>query len=284
MNDASPSLEALRREIDSVDNALLDLLIRRAALVGDIGALKSSQKAAVFRPAREAILLRRLLAYSGDKLPLQSVVRIWREVIGASTLIQGGLTVAYCPIGDVVTGDRLARGRFGGGATVVPVSTPAQVVTAVTSGEASVGLVPVPRQDDAAPWWPLLFGRTGEAAVQVVASIPFVLSGESVEASAFVIARGAAEPSGDDRGLIVFECGELISRDRVRAVLAENGLNPAHTVSYGDPAGPGVHLHLADIAGDVAQDNPRLASVCLALPATSVWPIGVYATPIGVPG
>jgi chorismate mutase/prephenate dehydratase len=284
MNDAPPSLDVLRREIDTVDDALHDLLMRRAALVGDIGALKDSQQAAVFRPAREALLLRRLLARNDGKLPAPAVVYIWREIIGASTLIQGGLTIAYCPIGDVVTGDRLARGRFGAAAPVMPVPTPAQVVTAVTSGEASIGLVPVPRQDDTVPWWPLVYGRTGDAAVQVVAGVPFVLSDDGAEVSALVIARGEAEPSGDDRSLIVFECSEPFSRDRVREVLAANGFDSTHSVSYDDPARPDAHLHLTDIAGYVALDDPRLANVRLALPASAVWQVGVYATPFGITG
>ncbi len=284
MNDAPQSLDALRREIDTVDDALHDLLMRRAALVGDIGELKDREKVAVFRPAREAVLLRRLLARHNGKLPVRAVVRIWREIIGASTLIQGGLTVAYCPIGDVVTADRMARERFGGGAALVPVSTPAQVVTAVASGEASAGLVPVPRQDDKAPWWPLVYARTGDAAVQVVAGLPFVLSGADEELSAFVIAGGQAEPSGDDRSLIVFECGQAFSRDRVRAVLVENGFDPTHTVSYDDSDRPGTQLYLTDVAGHVALDDPRLDSVRMALPASSVWRLGVYAAPIGITG
>ncbi|MDH3739602.1 MAG: chorismate mutase [Alphaproteobacteria bacterium] len=280
MNDAPQSLDALRREIDRVDDALHDLLMRRAALVDDIGALKSNEQTAVFRPTREALLLRRLLARHGGKLPALAVVRIWREIISASTSIQGGLTVAYCPIGDAVTGDRLAHGRFGAGAAVAPVATPAQVVTAITSGDASVGLVPVPRQDDSAPWWPHVYGRSGDAAVQVVASVPFAVASDSEAASAFVIARGIAEPSGDDRSLVVFECNEPFSLDRVRTVLMSNGFDPDHTVSYDDPGRPGIHLHLADLAGHVALDDPRLAKVQLALPAASVWQVGVYAAPI----
>lgn len=282
MNDAPTSLDALRHEIDTVDDALHDLLMRRAALVGEIGTAKNTAQSAVFRPSREAALLRRLLARNDSNLPALALVRIWREVIGASTLIQGGVTVAYCPVGDVVTGDRLARGRFGAGATLLPVSTPAQVVMSVTGGDALVGLVPVPRQDDTAPWWPQIYGRIGDAAVQVVAGVPFLLAGEVGEVSAFVIAKGETEPSGDDRSLIVLECDQPFSRDRIRSVLTENGFDPAHSVSYDDPGQPGIQLHLADVAGVVAPDDQRLANVCLALPAVAVGQIGVYAAPITV--
>jgi len=284
MNDAPPSLDALRREIDTVDDALHDLLMQRAALVTDIGALKNNEQAAVFRPAREAVLLRRLLARHDGKLPVSAVARIWSEIIAASTLLQGGLTVAYCPIGDVVTGDRMAHARFGAGVSVTPVPTPAQVITAVTSGEVSVGLLPVPRQDDRTPWWTLLYGRSGSAEVQVIAGVPFVVEGDDGELGAMVIALGKAEPSGDDRSLIVFECSEPFSRDRIRDVLGENGIEAVRTVSYDDPARPDAHLHLADVVGHVPLDDPRLDRVRLALPAQAAWQIGVYAAPIDLRG
>lgn len=284
MNDAPPSIDALRREIDTIDDALHDLLMQRAALVGDIGALKNNEQAAVFRPAREAVLLRRLLARHDGNLPAAAVVRIWNAIIAASTLLQGGLVVAYCPIGDVVTADRMVHGRFGAGVPVVPVSTPAQVIMAVTSGEASVGVVPVPRQDDATPWWTLLYGRTGSAEVQVIAGVPFVVEDDDEELGGMVIALGKAEPSGDDRSLIVLECSEPFSRDRIRDVLAENRIEAVRTVSYDDPAQPDAHLHLADVVGHVPLDDPRLDRVRLALPAQAAWQIGVYAAPIDLRG
>ena len=179
-----------------------------------------------------------------------------------------------------MTGDRIARARFGAAALLVPVSTPAQVVTAVTSGDAAVGLVPVPRQDDPTPWWPLLIGRSGDTAVRVAAGVPFVRVGDGEELSALIIARGEAEPSGDDRSVIVIECDAPFSRDRVREVFTENGFDPTHTLLYDDPDRPDVHFHLAEVDGYVALDDPRLDSVRRALPASSVSQIGAYATPL----
>ena len=282
MNDAPRNLDALRREIDTVDDALHDLLMRRAALVGDIGALKQSEHTTVFRPAREAALIRRLVERHHGTLPIGAVARIWSEIVAASTLIQGGLTVAYCPIGDPVTGDRIARARFGAAAALVPVSTPAQVVTAVTSGDAAVGLVPVPRLDDSAPWWPLLIGRSGETAVCVAARVPFVRVGDDEDMNALVITPGEAQPSGEDRSLIVLECDVPFSRDRVREVLTENGFTPTHAHSYDDPDRPDTHFHLAEVDGYVMLDDPRLDAVRRGLPASSVWQIGAYATPLSV--
>lgn len=279
MNDAPNNLDALRTEINTVDDALHDLLMQRAALVTEIGALKTSEQAAVFRPAREAALLRRLLARNSGKLPDRAVLRIWNEIIATSTRIQGGLTVAYCPIGDEVTGDKTARGRFGNDVSAVAVPTPAQVINTITRSEADVGLVPMPLQDDSVPWWPLLYGRTGGAAVQVIAAVPFVPEDDGEELTAFVVALGQPEPSGDDRTLVVLECDDPFSRDRVREVLADHEFTPGHTVSYDDPTRPGAHLHLVDIDGFVALDDPRLLNVRRILPASSAWHVGMYAAP-----
>lgn len=280
MNDAPRSLDALRREIDTVDDALHDLLMQRAALVAEIGALKTNDQTSVFRPGREAALLRRLLARHRGQLAGAALAQIWQEIIAASTQIQGGFTIACCPIGDEAGGDRWARRRFGAGAAVTAVAAPAQVVTAVTSGETAVGVVPMPRPDDRAPWWPLLYGGNGGGTVQVVASIPFVLRSAGEEIAALVIANGEAGPSGDDRSLLVFECVEPFSRDRVRSVLEGNGFAPAQAISYDDPARPGTHLHLVDVSGYVALDDPRCLAVQRALPAAVMWRAGAYATPI----
>ena len=96
-----------------------------------------------------------------------------------------------------------------------------------------------------------------------------------------MIAPGAAEPSGDDRSLIVFESAEPVSRDRVGTVLAQNGLEPARTLAYDDPNRPGTHLYLTDVTGFVALDDARVGAVRRALPAAAVWLVGAYATPLG---
>ncbi len=115
--------------------------------------------------------------------------------------------------------------------------------------------------------------------MQVVASVPFVLE-EDAELSALIIAPGIAEPSGDDRSLIVFESEEPFSRDRVRKILTDNGFEPAQTISYDDPGRSGAHLYLADVFGFVAPEDPRLDIVRRALSASSAGRVGVYAQPI----
>lgn len=84
-------LDALRREIDIIDDAMIDLLQRRFAATAKVRAAKSqdgSIAASPFRPAREASMLRRLVARAGAALPPDLVVRLWRVILSTSTQSQ----------------------------------------------------------------------------------------------------------------------------------------------------------------------------------------------------
>ena len=89
-------LDALRREIDIIDDAIVDLLVRRFAATAKVRATKShdgSIASSPFRPAREASMLRRLLGRGGAALPPGLVVRLWRVILTTSTQSQAPIVL-----------------------------------------------------------------------------------------------------------------------------------------------------------------------------------------------
>ena len=56
----SKTLSELRVQIDALDLELLALLNRRAGLAHEVGELKNTEGSVVFRPEREAMVLRRV--------------------------------------------------------------------------------------------------------------------------------------------------------------------------------------------------------------------------------
>src|ERR1051326_7104984 len=86
-------LHQLRSQIDAIDQQLLDLLVKRAEIVAEVGESKGEQPIYI-RPGREATMLRSLLSKNTGKLPKNLIHRIWREMIGAFTLQEGALRVA----------------------------------------------------------------------------------------------------------------------------------------------------------------------------------------------
>ncbi|SBW05320.1 Chorismate mutase type II family protein [uncultured delta proteobacterium] len=88
-------LEGLRREIDAIDNALLELLNRRASASLAAGAVKREQGSPVFRPEREELLMETLLEKNSGPLPSTHLRTIYREILSSSRALQNPLKVAF---------------------------------------------------------------------------------------------------------------------------------------------------------------------------------------------
>jgi chorismate mutase-like protein len=253
------TLDDLRAEIDAIDDSLHDLLMRRAGLAGDIARLKAKDPAgasgALFRPGREAAIVRRILARHKGPFPPAALVRIWREVIGALLRLQGPLTVATAATGL----NELARDHFGTVATVRAQATPFAAIRAVSAARATVAVVPWPaRSESERPWW-LALAKSN--APRVVAALPALSVKEHPDALA--VAAMAPEPSGNDRSLIAIASSKKITPQ----VLTRAGFK-GRIVARADGGA------LLAIDGLVAESDARLKS----LPAPS-FVIGAYAVP-----
>src|SRR3954463_8710055 len=118
---APPSLEVLRKEIDSIDEQVHRLLMARGDIIDRLIQVKQTQEGgSAFRPAREAEMMRRLVERHRGILPLDTVESIWRVIISTFTFVQAPFSVHA----DVSAGDALmrdsARFHFGFTAPFVP--------------------------------------------------------------------------------------------------------------------------------------------------------------------
>jgi len=284
MQQAIRSLEDLRREIDKIDDAIHDLIMRRAALLSEVAAAKGVPKGAAgayLRPGREAIVLRRLLARHRGPFPKPALVRLWREIIAAPLAVQGAFSVAvFAPKEEPGYWD-LARDHYGTSAAFSAHSTPAQVIRALGEGSAVLGVLPAIRDEDPDPWWRHL-ARKGERVPFVVARLPMAPSGNARGAglAALVVGPIMAEPTGRDRSYVVFEVGEELSRARLRAELDKAGLEPRLLAPWTEGE-DGRRLILVELDGFVAEDDARLAAFGSAMAGRipHLFCIGGYALP-----
>ncbi len=144
------TLEALRFEIDRLDDQMLDLLQRRLLLARRVGRAKDAPHGPFLnlRPDREAAVMRRLVERAGS-LARPAVAPIWREVIGAGLAQQGALTVAlWRGAEDGRTWDR-ARQRFGSQVSYMGASNPQAALEAARFGNT----VAVLNLSADQPWW-----------------------------------------------------------------------------------------------------------------------------------
>ncbi|MBV1796235.1 chorismate mutase [Siccirubricoccus sp. G192] len=271
--DGEAVLTALRGEIDAIDDALHDLLMRRAGVVARLAASRAKPGASPLRPGREAQILRRLLARHAGPLPAAGMVRLWREIVSISSAMQNGFAVAVFARGPEQA--RLARQHFGSLTPLRSHPGPAQALAAVAAGEAQVAVLPLPEEGEPAEaaWWTSL----DSPRLQVVARLPFRSEGPEPGAEALAVALGAPDPSGADRSLLGIEMrGDTSagsSRARLLEALTQAGLPPRMLLLRRDS---GVLRALAELEGVVTAGDPRLAG----LPVDRALPLGFYAVPL----
>ncbi len=263
---ADPALLALRAEIDALDDAMHDLLMRRAGVVARMAASRVKAGAgSPFRPGREAAVLRRLLARHSGALSRGAVVRIWRHIIMAHTAIQGAFTAAVAASSEAAQTLALAREHFGTATPLTSFASPAQALAALSAGKASVAVLPGPTGEGEGAWWQSLEAPR----LSVVARLPFVADAAHADA-ALVIAPVPADASGEDRGLLRLEGSAEAPRESFARMLTEAGL-AGHVLSLVRQGGRS--LALAEIDAFIAADDPRLAGLKAVL-------LGAYAVPV----
>ncbi|MDR0338703.1 MAG: prephenate dehydratase [Desulfovibrio sp.] len=141
---AGPSLDELRQGIAEIDAALVGMLNRRASLSQAVGRLKRAGPATaeVFRPGREAELMRRLEDLNHGPLPDSHLRAIYREIFSSSRYLQRPQRVAF--LGPEGTFSHLAaRSLLGRLASFHPQPDLDGVFQAVEAYECDIGIVPL---------------------------------------------------------------------------------------------------------------------------------------------
>ncbi len=285
MSTTPPSLEDLRRSIDQLDDALQDVLIRRAEIVAAIARQKQTDATPPLRPGREAQILRRLIARHRGPFPRPILVRLWRELLSGTIAMQAELHVAvFAPTSSAGLWD-LARDHYGSHISMTGLRSTGEVIGAVSDGRASLGVLPMPGQGigqgEAGSWWRLLIPGD-RPKPRVIARLPFGARGNarSDDGDALVISRIEPEPSGADRSLFIVEIGEDMSRGRVVETLNAAGL--AATYLAGSDSGGDAAAQLIEVEGWVTLDDPRFSAALAPLAGRilRLSSLGAYARPL----
>lgn len=283
MLSTQSELEELRRQIDRIDDNLLQLLVERLEVVGHVGAMREKSGAPTFIPSREATIIRRLVERNAGELPLGTLVRIWRELLGAAVRHEGAFAVgAFVPANGLGVWD-LARDHFGSHMPLTEYRTTTQVIRAVTERRVTVAVLPMPQDGEDDPWWVHLLSPD-EDRPRVVARLPFGPRGNArSDGDALVIGYGAPQPSGSDRTLIATENSVEISHSRFNAALTGLQMTCTFVCSYGQGATTNT---LLEVEGFVTREDARLERLCgqLGGDLLRLWAVGCYAVPLSQNG
>ena len=186
---SKPSVAALRRDIDALDERILDLLAERFLLAQSFGENKplegnfattlSTQSLPALRPQREHDILTRLLARSRKRgLPEALVVQLWRQLMSATAFVQRSYGISY------LKDDALCLVALGACfsplITLLPQATQGEVIAALSQETNALAIVslsashPVSvkeaEEEKSVPWWRYLFSTHAPRILQALPS------------------------------------------------------------------------------------------------------------------
>ena len=286
----SPALDLknVRREIDLIDDAIQDLLMKRTELVVEVAAAKARAASAAgqgsfiaFRPNREAEVLRRLASRQKGRLPLKVVFRLFREIIATMTRIQGPFRVDVFGADNTLAYWDLARNYYGSSTPMELHDNAREVLRRADQDPSVVGILPEPGNYAGGDWWPALAMSEKQSRARVVARLPFLdIADEDDEPTALVVTQAAYEPTGDDTSLLVVSASGDVSEATMAArVKAVGFIAERIGVALTKDGGASRH-NLFAVQSFVAADDLRVAALTAEGPAERAVIIGGYANPV----
>ena len=159
------NLKQLRARIDALDLEILKVVSERASAAHAIGKLKDD--GTVYRPEREAQVLRRLAEANPGPLPDKVIMHLFTEVISACRALEDAFSIASLGPRGTFSEEAVVK-HFGGQAPVMLCTSIDEVFRSVESGNVGYGVVPIENSTEGA------VGRT----LDFLLSTPLKICGE----------------------------------------------------------------------------------------------------------
>ena len=143
----SDSLHDIRRKIDALDARLVKLISARAKIAQQVGKIKNGTR--VYRPEREAQVLRRVSALNKGPMPAAGLRRVYAEIMSACRALEDMMAVAYLGPQGTYSQEAAIR-HFGGSIETRSCTTIDDVFKQVETGATGYGVVPIENSTEGA--------------------------------------------------------------------------------------------------------------------------------------
>jgi len=136
------TLEELRAKIDQIDDTLLKLYNERMELVHQVGELKNTTGAPIYRPEREQAILNRLKSQNKGKLTDAAIDALFLEMFAVARNLELPEGVAYLGPEASFT-HQAAESKFGAMSAYLPMASIKGIFREVKKGTAKFGVIPI---------------------------------------------------------------------------------------------------------------------------------------------
>ena len=135
-------LEELRKQIDELDDNLVEMLNERARIVVEIGKLKSKTDRPIYAPDREKEVLDKIKKANEGPLPDKCLIAIWRELMSGSFVLERPLRIGYLGPGGSFS-HTAAMLKFGQSVEYGPLADITTIFDEVSKSHCDLGVVPI---------------------------------------------------------------------------------------------------------------------------------------------
>ncbi len=293
-NPLEMALQALRDDIDKIDNQLISLLEERVKIIAQVGELKkNNQEKFLIRASREADMIKNLVKKIGTNFPESVVVDIWRKIISAANAQEQALRIAIHNPKNISDYLYLVREYYNDSIPIHTFDSATNIVAEMEKGEVQIGVFALPssnheehdkKEDAKENWWISL--ANNRLGLKIFAKIPFIeFEGDEKNRDNIQLVAVAAkmpEKSSDDNSLLYVEVGKEISKTQVLSALREQNLAAKILKSVKLHQVEGVVFYLIELTGFHLESDESLKKFSKSKIKPFAKILGHYATPIKV--
>ena len=161
-------IDKLRKQIDKIDFQILDLLKRRSKIAEKIGKEKKSSN--LFRPERQANILRNILKKNGNNLNPLYILSFWRSIFLSQIDVQGGIKLL---LSNNIANSYIKTiyDYFSHDIEIITMNNTSKALEKVYNGKNILTILPYPSNNKGAQWWT----NKRLEKLYAIAALPFFL-------------------------------------------------------------------------------------------------------------
>ena len=143
-------IDKLRKQIDKIDSQILDLLKKRSKIAENIGKEKKSNN--LFRPERQASILRNILKKNGNNLNRSYILSFWRSIFLSQIDVQGGIKLL---LSNNIANSYIKTiyDYFSHDIEIITINNTSKALEKVYNGKNILTILPYPSYNKGAQWW-----------------------------------------------------------------------------------------------------------------------------------
>ena len=143
-------IDKLRKQIDKIDLQILDLLKKRSKIAKNIGKEKKSNN--LFRPERQASILRNILKKNNNNLNPLYILSFWRSIFLSQIDVQGGIKLI---ISNNIANSYIKTiyDYFSHDIEIITMNNTSKALEKVYDGKNILTILPYPSKNKVTKWW-----------------------------------------------------------------------------------------------------------------------------------